>query len=122
MDMLKRLFGRDRGAKPSSATRQTIARPQRRRDASRWAAVMPELGRRVRVTRIERETPDAVSVVLEPLDGRPLSFRAGQYLTHCLDVDGQQLRRAYSLSVAPGGELCFTCKRVDGGRVSAFLC
>ena len=114
--MLKRLFGK------SQPVSQTIQRP-RRSTASRWAAVMPELGRRVRVVDIQRETPDAVSVRIVPCDGGALTFAAGQYLTHCFEVDGEILRRAYSLCVAPGGDsLAFTCKRVEGGRVSGFVC
>ncbi len=115
--MLKRWLGRDKPISP------TIERPERQTKTSRWAAVMPPLGRQVRVLRLERETPDAVTVYFEPTDGRPLDFLAGQYLTHCLEIDGQILRRAYSLAVAPGvGELAFTCKAVAGGQVSNYLC
>ncbi len=115
--MLKRLFSR---TEPVS---QTIPRPARVNQSSRWAAVMPPLGRRVRVCRIERETAAAVTVSIEPVDGGVLGFAAGQYLTHCFEVDGQVLRRAYSLSVPEGSAvLAYTCKAVAGGQVSQHVC
>ena len=40
------------------------------------------------VVDVRRETDDAITLVLHPEDGRPIPFRAGQYLTHCFDVDG----------------------------------
>ncbi len=112
--MLKRLF------KSSAPAAQTIAR---RSAAKRWASVVPTLGRRVRVERIDRETPDSVTVTIAPVDGGPLAFAAGQYLTHCFEVDGEIQRRAYSLSVPEGaGELAFTCKQVSDGCVSRYVC
>lgn len=114
--MLKRLLGR----KPTQ-TAPTIQRSSRA--SSRWAAVMPSPDRRVRVVCIERETESAVRVCIEPVDGGDWIYRAGQYLTHCFDIDGQTQRRPYSICVAEGARaLWFACKRVDGGRVSAFVC
>ncbi len=112
--MLKRLF------KSSAPVPQTIAR---RSAAKRWDSVLPALGRQVRVQAIERETPDSVTVTIAPVDGGPLSFAAGQYLTHCFKIDGEVHRRAYSLCVGEGAqEPAFTCKRVEGGRVSRYVC
>ncbi|WP_084701949.1 2Fe-2S iron-sulfur cluster-binding protein [Cryptosporangium arvum] len=76
--------------------------------------------RSVRVTGIRRETPSAVTLVLE--DGAPFDFRPGQFFTLVADVDGRPLRRAYSASSAPGtSRLEVTVKRVEGGRFSAFV-
>lgn len=84
---------------------------------------MPPLDRRVRVTRIERETDDAVSVSITPVDGGHWTYRAGQYLTHCFTINGVDVRRPYSISVAEGArEIAFACKRVEGGLVSNYLC
>ncbi|WP_228985284.1 FAD-binding oxidoreductase, partial [Streptomyces sp. DH12] len=69
------------------------------------------------------ETPDVVSFVLRPADGRPApEARAGQYVSvRALMPDGIHQLRQYSLSSDPGGELRrITVKRVagtDGARV-----
>lgn len=84
---------------------------------------MPPQERRVRVSRIERLTPDSVCVFITPVDGGVWTYRAGQYLTHSLRIDGKTLRRPYSICVAEGArELGFACKRVDGGVVSGYIC
>jgi nitric oxide dioxygenase len=59
--------------------------------------------RRFRVVRKERESDVITSFYFEPVDGGELlAFQPGQYLTILLEVDGQPLRRNYSLSDAPG--------------------
>lgn len=78
--------------------------------------------RPARVARIVRETPDAVSVFLEEPNGRKLPFLPGQFLTLEVEVAGQRLRRAYSLSTSPfDGAAAITVKRVPGGRVSGWI-
>ncbi|CAL9345496.1 Flavohemoprotein [Streptomyces sp. enrichment culture] len=76
------------------------------------------------------ETPDVVSFVLRPADGRPAPrARAGQYVSVRVTMaDGIRQVRQYSLSSDPGGELRrITVKRVTGlagapdGEVSALL-
>lgn len=59
--------------------------------------------RRFRVARKQRESDVITSFYLEPEDGGELmAFEPGQYLTLLLTVDGQTIRRNYSLSDAPG--------------------
>jgi ferredoxin-NADP reductase len=100
--------------------RLTVDRPHG--PARRWAHGAHGLVRRVvRVTAVARETDDAVTVTVEADDGKPILFRAGQYLTHVFDVDGEPLRRAYSMSCREGGQASFTAKAVAGGRISAHL-
>jgi len=77
--------------------------------------------RPARVVSILRETADAVTLILEDLSGAPFSFRAGQYFTLCLEIDGVQVRRAYSASSLPGAQLALTIKRVAGGTCSTFV-
>jgi ring-1,2-phenylacetyl-CoA epoxidase subunit PaaE len=79
--------------------------------------------RPLRITRVVRETPDAVSLFLEEADGKALSFVPGQFLTFEVKLEGQTLRRAYSLASAalPGHAPHVTIKRVEGGRVSNHL-
>jgi ferredoxin-NADP reductase len=76
----------------------------------------------VAVVDVIGETADAVTLLLSRTDGRPLEFTAGQFLTLEVEVDGELLRRAYSLSSAPSdGRASITIKRVAGGRVSNHL-
>ena len=83
-------------------------------------------------TVVERrtETPDVVSFLLRPADGRPAPrARAGQYVSVRVRMaDGVRQLRQYSLSSDPGGELRrITVKRVAGdaggpdGEVSTLL-
>ncbi|MFC9431297.1 2Fe-2S iron-sulfur cluster-binding protein [Streptomyces sp. NPDC056987] len=77
--------------------------------------------REVRVAEVRRETPGAVTLVLEDADGkpRPFAFRPGQFFTLVADIDGRPVRRAYSASSAPGASrLEVTVKHVAGGRFS----
>lgn len=78
----------------------------------------------LRITRVVRETPDAVSLVLDVPDhcSHLYRYRAGQFLTVRVTVDGQDLRRCYSMSSAPlDDELRITVKRDPGGVVSNWL-
>jgi stearoyl-CoA 9-desaturase NADPH oxidoreductase len=79
---------------------------------------------RGRIERIERETPDAVTVVIRPgyeWDGH----EPGQYLRVGVVVDGVHHWRAYSLTSDPGREadgcIRITPKLVEEGKVSPFF-
>jgi 3-ketosteroid 9alpha-monooxygenase subunit B len=77
---------------------------------------------RARVTRIIKETADTRTFVLAP-DEQPFSYRAGQFCTFRVTVDGEELYRSYSMSSAPetDTELMTTVKRVAGGKVSNWI-
>jgi ferredoxin-NADP reductase len=82
------------------------------RRALRW--------RPVRVTRVQRETDTAVSLVLDE-DGWP-GHVAGQHVDLRLTAaDGYRASRSYSLSSAPGEAPQVTVELVDDGEVSPFL-
>ena len=88
----------------------------------RWQRSGQALARRaVRVLEVQRETPQAVTLVIEAEDERPFTFSAGQYLTHCFEIAGQEVKRAYSLSAAEGSRAACTIKALDGGRASDFV-
>nr|WP_237421801.1 ferredoxin--NADP reductase [Gordonia sp. SID5947] len=74
------------------------------------------------VTRVVKETDDARTYVLAPESG-PVTYRAGQFCTFRVTVDGEELYRSYSMSSSPetDSELATTVKRVAGGRVSNWL-
>lgn len=73
------------------------------------------------ITDIRRETDDAISVrfaVPEPLVEN-FRFRPGQHLTLRAEIDGEDLRRSYSICSAPDeAGLRVAIKRIGGGRFS----
>jgi 3-ketosteroid 9alpha-monooxygenase subunit B len=77
------------------------------------------------VARIVEETPEAKSIVLDVPPGLApeLEYRAGQFVTVELELDGERLRRCYSLASCPDceSEHKITVKRTAGGRVSNWL-
>jgi len=77
----------------------------------------------LKISDARRETPDAVSVSFDiPQDLRPhYAFRAGQYLTLRTTLDGEEVRRSYSIcSGVDDGELRIAIKQVEGGLFSVW--
>ena len=75
------------------------------------------------VAEIVEETADARSIRFEvPEELREaFRFRPGQHLTLRAEIDGEDVRRNYSLCVAPQeGELKVTVKRIAGGLFSTW--
>jgi nitric oxide dioxygenase len=79
--------------------------------------------RAFRVARKEAECQEITSFYLEPVDGLALlDFAPGQYIGLRLEVDGQEMRRNYSLSAAADGRTYrISVKREPGGVVSNHL-
>lgn len=78
---------------------------------------------RLRVADVRRETPDAVSVAFDvPVElAAAYRFDAGQYLTLRMTLDGEEVRRSYSICAGPDdGELRIAVKLVEGGAFSAW--
>jgi 3-ketosteroid 9alpha-monooxygenase subunit B len=79
----------------------------------------------LRVARVVDETDDTRSFVLDvPAELQDLfRYRAGQFCTFRVRVDGEDLLRCYSMSSAPetDAEMTVTVKRVPGGAVSNWL-
>jgi ring-1,2-phenylacetyl-CoA epoxidase subunit PaaE len=70
-----------------------------------------------------RETAEAISVTFDiPDDLAPhYAFRAGQYLTLRATLDGEEVRRSYSIcSGIDDGELRIAIKQVEGGLFSVW--
>lgn len=79
---------------------------------------------RMRVLRAIRETPDACSFVLDPIDAE-ITYRPGQFLTVRVPSDRTgSVARSYSLSSSPvrSDPLKITVKRTAGGYASNWLC
>jgi ring-1,2-phenylacetyl-CoA epoxidase subunit PaaE len=75
------------------------------------------------VKEVKRETPEAVSVVFNVPDSLKdfYKFTAGQYVNLKLTLDGQEIRRAYSICSNPhSGELRIAIKEVQNGFFSVF--
>jgi ring-1,2-phenylacetyl-CoA epoxidase subunit PaaE len=77
----------------------------------------------LRVAGIERLTDEAITItfaVPEPLRAE-FAFTQGQHLTLRCELEGQEVRRNYSIcSSATSGELRVAVKRLDGGIFSAW--
>jgi ring-1,2-phenylacetyl-CoA epoxidase subunit PaaE len=75
------------------------------------------------IKEVRRETKDAVSVLFNvPEELKPnYVFIAGQYVNIRLTLDGQEIRRAYSICSSPeSGELRIAVKAVKKGAFSSF--
>ncbi|MEZ4984322.1 MAG: ferredoxin--NADP reductase [Saprospiraceae bacterium] len=73
------------------------------------------------ISRIQQETTDTVTLFLAvpPTLADAFNYTHGQYLTLRFLFNGQEERRAYSMSSAPfEDQLAVTVKRVKGGKVS----
>lgn len=76
----------------------------------------------LRITSIQDETTDAYTIYFEKPQDKAFDFHPGQYLTLKLTINGENLRRAFSLSTAPSENvLGVTIKRIEGGKVSNYL-
>lgn len=85
---------------------------------------MPTGFYKLKVAKINRETKDAVSIELlvPPPFRKEFEFKAGQYLTFSIDINGQEVRRSYSLCTSPTDQkMAVAVKKVEGGLMSNFL-
>lgn len=78
--------------------------------------------RDLKVKEIINETHDSITIVFHAPEEK-FSYKSGQFLTLILDIDGKELRRAYSLCSSPytDDDLAVTVKRVEGGLMSNWL-
>ena len=78
---------------------------------------------RLAVNELRRETADAVSMTFNiPQElADDYAFAPGQYLTLRTTMDGEEVRRSYSICSGPDdGELRIAVKKVDGGAFSSW--
>lgn len=78
---------------------------------------------RLTVQQITKETPDTISIYFrQPAEGK-IAYKPGQFLTLLVPVQGETVRRSYSMSSCPytDEQLCVTVKKVAGGKVSNYL-
>ncbi len=79
----------------------------------------------LKVKDIKRETADAVSVAFDvpPTLQIPYQYKQGQYITLKLTINGEELRRSYSICTSPytEKELRVAIKEVKDGRASSYI-
>lgn len=79
----------------------------------------------LRVVAVTDETHDVKTFRLAPPGGGdlPFEYRPGQYLNLALDIDGERVRRSYTIASSPTrlGAVEITVKREAQGRSSRFL-
>src|SRR6185437_15361751 len=78
---------------------------------------------RLAVSDLRRESSDAVSLTFAIPDelAGDYRFAPGQYLTLRTTMDGEEVRRSYSICSGPDdGELRIAVKKVDGGAFSSW--
>jgi len=78
---------------------------------------------RLQIASVERLTANSIAVTFDVPDtlAEQFHFRSGQHVTLFAMVDGQELRRTYSLCSPPAaGVLRVAIKALDGGLFSAF--
>lgn len=80
---------------------------------------------KLKIKDVKRETEDCVSISFDiPSELKSeFSYKQGQYLTLRTDVNGEDLRRSYSICSSPvaDDEIRVAVKRVEGGKMSTFL-
>ncbi|MFI8481325.1 NO-inducible flavohemoprotein [Pseudomonas sp. NPDC078700] len=79
--------------------------------------------RRFKVARKVIESEEITSFYLSPVDGKPvLAHQPGQYICVVLTINGEEVRRNYSLSALSNGETYrISVKREPEGKVSNHL-
>jgi len=84
---------------------------------------MSKYFQKLRILEIRDETEDAYTLVLDTPEDVNYTYKAGQYLTIRIFHEGEEYRRAYSLSSCPytDSHLSVSIKRVDQGIVSNYL-
>lgn len=77
----------------------------------------------LKVSEVQQETPDCISVCLEvPEPLQPIfTFSQGQNITLKKDINGESLRRSYSICSSPlEKQLRVAIKKVEGGKFSTW--
>ena len=75
------------------------------------------------ITAIRPEADGVKTFTVAPEDGKPIPYKAGQFITLVFTHHGREERRSYSISSSPetDASMCFTVKRVDNGAYSRLL-
>lgn len=75
------------------------------------------------VKEIIQETADTKTIVFWQPVHQQVSYKAGQFITIIIEVDGKKERRSYSMSSSPReASVAITVKKVANGLISNYLC
>ncbi len=77
----------------------------------------------LKVKEVIKETEDAISIHFKQPLFKKIKYKSGQFITLILTIDGEEVRRSYSLSSTPqlDSYLSVAVKRVENGKVSNYL-
>jgi ring-1,2-phenylacetyl-CoA epoxidase subunit PaaE len=77
----------------------------------------------LQVKEVVKETSEAISIHFWHPLAEQIKYKAGQFITLCIPIEGKKIRRSYSMSSSPHADtsIAVTVKRVDGGLVSNWL-
>lgn len=95
-------------------------------NVNKVAAALHPTEQNLVIRKIEEHTPDIKSYYFTWTGNQPLAyFRAGQYLTFVININGSLVTRAYSIASSPAyslkGEYQIMVKRVPDGFVSGYI-
>lgn len=75
----------------------------------------------LKIKDIIKETASSVSLVFDKPQGDGFNFVPGQFITLISNIEGNEIRRAYSISSSPNNDIIKVCiKRVSGGVFSNY--
>ena len=75
----------------------------------------------LKITSIYRLTADAVAISFDVSNNDLFQFDAGQYITIKQDINGEEVRRAYSICSMNAEGVTIGVKKVESGKMSTFL-
>lgn len=77
----------------------------------------------LKIIKIVTETPEVKTYIFNETTGKEIYFLPGQFLTFSINIDGEELRRSYSISTAPFElpNIGITIKKSNNGYVSNYL-
>jgi ring-1,2-phenylacetyl-CoA epoxidase subunit PaaE len=76
----------------------------------------------LKVKYVVKETDNAVTIIFDKPTTN-VTYKSGQFLTFILDIEGEKIRRSYSLCSSPytDQDWAVSVKRVEGGKMSNWL-
>ena len=77
----------------------------------------------LKVRQIIQETEDVKTFLFQSSDNQRITYKAGQFLTLVFNMNGEEIRRSYSLNSAPNidAALAISVKRIPNGAVSRYF-
>jgi ferredoxin-NADP reductase len=79
--------------------------------------------RDMEVVSIEKVAQDAVKITLRPTDEQGITFCAGQFITLAIEIDGELIKRPYSICSSPEEQHAISVgvRALNNGKMSTYL-